>query len=414
MFDLQSIRRDFPILSRQVKGRPLVYLDNAATSQKPQAVINALVDYYQNHNANVHRGIHTLSDESTQMYQEARATIARFIGAQKPDELIFTKNTTESINLVAFSWAQTHLKPGDEIIVTELEHHSNLVPWQRVCQQTGAKLLFLPIDGNGDLAVEYLQTLVGERTKLVALTHVSNVLGTIIDIYHLTKTIKQANPQVKILVDGAQSVPHLPVNVSELNLDFLAFSSHKMCGPMGVGCLYVRHSVLTTLDPFLLGGGMINKVTKTQSTWADLPDKFDAGTPNVEGVVGLAAACNYLKSIGMTEIRNHEKLLTDYSLTRFIDLERQGVIELYGLRDLAKRAGIITFNIIGAHAHDAAQIMDREFGIAVRSGHHCNQPLMDKLYVPATVRASFYLYNTTAEIDLLIKAIHRVREIFTP
>ena len=412
MIDTNLLRHDFPIFNRQINGHPLVYLDNAATSQKPKPVIQAMVDYYEQHNANVHRGIHALGDESTQMYASARATVARFIGAQKPEELIFTKNTTEAINLVAFSWAQKHLKAGDEILVTELEHHSDLLPWQRVCQVTGAKLLFLPIDGNGDLVIDYLKTLVGERTKLVAFTQVSNVLGTIIDAYHVIKTIKKYNPNVKILVDGAQSTPHMPVNVTELNVDFFAFSGHKMLGPMGIGGLYVKKSVLDTMDPYLLGGGMISKVTKTQADWADLPDKFDAGTPNVAGAVDLATACDYLKSVGMITIRDHEKSLVAYSLNRLIDLERQGIIELYGLRDPEKRAGILTFNILGVHAHDAAQIFDREFGIAVRSGHHCNQPLMEKLGVPATIRASFYLYNTTAEIDLLIVAIHRVRAIF--
>lgn len=410
--NITQIRHDFPILGRLVHGHPLAYLDNAATSQKPQVVIDALVEYYTQHNANVHRGIHTLGDESTQIYHEARVTISSFIGAKHPNELIFVRNTTEAINLVAFSWGLSQLKPGDEIIVTELEHHSNLVTWQRVCQQTGAKLIFLPITNNGDLADEYLESLVGKRTKLVALTHISNVLGTINDIYHLVKKIKASRPSVKIMLDAAQSLPHQPVNVSELNVDFAAFSGHKMLGPMGIGGLYIKADILDTLEPFLVGGGMIKDVKRDQTTWADLPDRFDAGTPNVAGAVGLAAACQYLKQIGMLNIREHEQVLTTYGLGQLQDLENQGIVSVYGPRDSNKRAGILTFNVTGVHAHDVAQILDREFGVAIRSGHHCNQILHIKLNLPATCRASVYLYNTQAEIDLLIKGINHTHKMF--
>lgn len=411
--NIEDIRQDFPILSREIHGHPLIYLDNAATSQKPHAVIDAITDYYSHHNANIHRGIHTLGDESTQAYQDARHTVARFIDATKDSELIFVRNTTEAINMVAFSWALKNLEKGDEVLVTELEHHSNLVTWQRVCQQTGARLLFLPISGNGDLAVDYLEDLVGNRTKLVAITHVSNVLGTKVDIKHLVKSLKKQGSQAKILVDAAQAVPHLPVSVQDLGIDFMAFSGHKMLGPMGIGGLWVREEILETMDPFLVGGGMIDQVTKNSTTWAMLPEKFDAGTPNVAGAVGLAAACEYLKDVGMVNIKEHEQELTAYGLEQFLELEKQNLITLYGPKDPHKRAGILTFNVSSVHAHDTAQVLDRQFGIAIRSGHHCNQILNDKLGTPATARASFYLYNSKEEIDTLVEGIHHVHQTFT-
>jgi cysteine desulfurase / selenocysteine lyase len=375
-------------------------------------VIDSMVEYYTSHNANVHRGIHTLGDESTKLYHDARTTVAHFIGASDPEELVFVRNTTEAVNLVAFSWALKNIKANDEILVTDLEHHSNLVPWQRVCQQTGAKLLHLPIDGNGDLVLEYLKSLVGQRTKLVALTQVSNVLGTIVDIQHLVKDIKRSGSPAKFFVDAAQSVPHMPVHIHDLNVDFLVFSGHKMCGPQGIGGLWVRKNILKTMNPFLVGGGMISRVFKDHADYADLPDRFDAGTPNVAGAIGLAAACDYLSSVGMSAVRQHEIELTDYALKQFIPLEEQGIIKLYGVHDSQKRAGIITFTVNGIHAHDVAQILDREAGVAIRSGHHCNQPLMEKMNIPATCRASFYLYNTQGEIDVLIAGLHRTRQVF--
>ncbi|OGV97122.1 cysteine desulfurase [Microgenomates group bacterium RBG_16_45_19] len=412
MLATDKIRADFPIFKRQINGHPLIYLDNAATSQKPQVVINALVDFYQNHNANVHRGIHTLGDEATQLYQAARANLARFIGASDPNEIVFVRNTTEAINLVAFSWGLAHLKPDDEIIVTELEHHSNLLPWQRLCRQTGAKLLHLPLDNNGDLAFSYLKSLVGQRVKLVAFSHVSNVLGTIIDIQHLARDLKHSAPHVCLLADGAQSTPHLPIHVKDLHVDFFCFSGHKMLGPMGIGVLWAKKAILETMEPFLVGGGMISQVKPDSAEWADLPDRFEAGTPNVAGAIGLSVASDYLQQHGLQNIRDHEQDLTTYALQRFVEMEKQGLVTLYGLRDPNKRAAIFTFNLTGVHAHDVAQILDRECGIAVRSGHHCNQPLMEKLDVPATVRASFYLYNTRDEIDALINGLHLVRKVF--
>jgi cysteine desulfurase/selenocysteine lyase len=409
--DITKIQSDFPILTRDIHGHKLTYLDNAATSQKPNQVIDSMVDYYRNHNANVHRGVHTLSDESTDMYVRARLTVANFIHAPKPEEIVFTRNTTESINIVASSWGVENIHEGDEIIVTELEHHSNLLPWQRLCQTTGARLIICQVDGNGDLVDEHLVSLVGKHTKLVCITQVSNVLGTIIDTQHLARTIKRTNNQVMILIDAAQSAPHMPIDISSLKIDFLTFSGHKMLGPQGIGCLWVRREILEALKPYLLGGGMISEVFEDHATWAELPDKFDAGTPNVAGAIGLAAACNYLDAIGMQTIAEYEQTLITYGLENFLKLETEGIITLYGPREPQKRAAILTFNITDVHAHDAAQILDREFGIAVRSGHHCNQLLAKKLGVPATVRASLYIYNTIEEIDLLVQGIKRVKEI---
>lgn len=413
MLDTNRIRADFPILSRQVNGHPLIYLDNAATSQKPQPVIKSITDYYTNHNANVHRGIHTLGDESTRGYQKARETVARFIGSNNPNELIFTKNTTEGVNLVSYSWAAKHLKSGDQVVVSGLEHHSNLLPWQRACTQTKAKLIELPVTVNGQLNLELLDQATNPKTSLVAITHVSNVTGEILDIVAIVSQIKKNSPKAKIFLDGAQSVPHMPVNVRQLGIDFLAFSAHKMCGPQGIGALWVKQSVLNTMDPYLLGGGMISSVKLESYTPADLPDRFDAGTPNVSGAIGFAAACDYLNHIGMPAIHRHEQDLTRYALEKFTHLEEQGIVTLYGPRSYKNRAGIITFNVQKIHAHDVAQILDRKHAIAIRSGHHCNQPLMEKLKVPATCRASFYLYNTKEEIDELVKGLETVRKVFT-
>lgn len=409
--DVSSIRKDFPILERTVHGKPLIYLDNAATSQKPIQVIEAMVDYYRNHNANVHRGVHTLSDESTELYEQARKTVAEFIHSAKPEQLIFVRNTTEAINLVAWSWGMGHVNEGDEIIVTELEHHSNLLPWQRLARIKKATLVICPVEGNGDLVESQLVSMIKPITKVVVLTHISNVLGAVLDVSHLVKQIKRSNQNTMVLVDGAQSVPHMPIRVEEMGVDFLAFSGHKMLGPMGIGGLWIKRERLDALEPYLVGGGMIDQVFEHHATWAVLPDRFEAGTPDVAGAVGLAAACNYLKTIGMEYIREHEVDLTRYALEQLRTLEQEHLVVLYGLDDAEKRGGIVTFNVVDVHAHDAAQILDRESGIAVRSGHHCNQLLARKLGVPATVRASFYLYNTRGEIDALVEGIRRVKEI---
>lgn len=411
MLNPNQIRQDFPILDSLIHNHRLVYLDNAATSQKPMAVIEAMTNYYLKSNANVHRGVHTLSDRSTEIYQQSRQVIADFIHASKAEELILTRNTTEATNLIARSWGDANIDRDDEIIVTELEHHSNLLPWQQLAERKGARLILVPVDGNGDLSLDHLISLIGQKTKLVCLTQVSNVLGTVVDVGHIIKNVKRSNQSVKFLIDAAQSVPHQPVNVVDLKADFLVFSGHKMLGPQGIGVLYAKRDILSQMKPYLVGGGMISEVFEDHATWADLPDKFDAGTPNVAGAVGLAAACNYLDDVGMGNIHEHEQQLTAYGLQQLKLLETEGLVSIYGTRDPAKRAGILTFNIVGVHAHDTAQILDREYGIAVRSGHHCNQLLAKKLGVSATVRASFYLYNNQAEIDILIKGIRRVKEI---
>lgn len=409
--DANRIRSDFPILTRQVHGKPLIYLDNAATSQKPRQVIEAMVDYYEHHNANVHRGVHTLSDESTDLYEQARKTVAGFIHANKPEQIIFVRNTTEAMNLIAWSWGMEHVAAEDEIIVTELEHHSNLLPWQRLARIKGAKLIICPVEGNGDLAESQLVSLVNPKTRLVAVAQMSNVLGAILDVPHLAKKIRQTGNSPVIVVDGAQSVPHMPIWVEDLQADFMAFSGHKMLGPQGIGALWVKRERLAELEPYLVGGGMIDQVYADHTTYAAVPDRFDAGTPNVAGAVGLAAACNYLEAVGMEQIRLHEKELMEYAWKKFEALTAEKITTVYGSTQLNQRGGIITFNVNGVHAHDAAQVLDRESGIAVRSGHHCNQLLTRKLGVPATVRASFYVYNTIQEIDMLAAGIRRVTEI---
>ena len=407
MLDVKKIRKDFPILEREIHGKRLVYLDNAATSQKPQAVVDALVEYYTKSNANVHRGIHTLSEEATARYEGARERITRFIGAPKPATVVFTRNTTESINLVSYAWGLKHVHAGDEILLTEMEHHSNLVPWQVLAQKTGATLKFIPVTTDGKLAMDQLPRLLEGKTKLVAVTMMSNVLGTINPI----ETIVQAAHAkgIPVLVDGAQGVPHLPVNVLEMNCDFLAFSSHKMLGPTGVGVLYGKEAILEEMDPFLSGGDMIRDVWLDHSIWNDLPWKFEAGTPNIADVIAFGAAIDYLEKIGMTEIRRHEESLTRYALGL---LKKVDGLTLYGPLDPGIRGAAISFNLHGIHPHDLGQILDDE-GIAIRAGHHCCKPLMRKLEVAATARASFYLYNTEEEVDLLVKALQKAKEVFS-
>lgn len=403
--DVERIRADFPILHQQVNGHALAYLDSTASSQKPASVINALDDYYRRYNANVHRGVYQLSEQATEAMEQARHKIARFIGARSPREVIFTRNTTESINLVAQSWGRANLRPGDRILLTEMEHHSNLVPWQLIAAATGAELDFIPVDGAGRLALDDLATLLTERTKLVAITHMSNVLGTINPIRQIAAAAREVGSLV--LVDGAQSVPHFSVDVRDLDIDFLAFSGHKMCGPTGIGVLWGRKELLQAMPPFLGGGSMIKTVTLRQSTWADLPGKFEAGTPAIGEAIGLGYAVDYLSAVGMDTIHAAEQQLTAYAL------ERLGAIDglrLYG-PPVDERGGVVTFNLDGVHAHDVAAVLDRH-GVAVRAGHHCCQPLMDLLGAAATVRASFYLYTTSAEVDQLAEALERCKEIF--
>lgn len=406
MFDAEKIREDFPILERKVHGKPLVYLDNAATSQKPKEVINALVEVYTQYNANVHRGIHALSEEATARFEGARAKVAHFIGAPKPATVIFTRNATEAVNLVAYAWGRRHIGPADEILLTEMEHHSNLVPWQMLAQAKGASLKFIPIASDGQLALEELPRLLAGRTKLVALTLMSNVLGTINPIQAI---VHQAHAKgIPVLVDGAQGVPHLPVNILDLNCDFLVFSAHKMLGPTGVGVLYAKEAILEEMDPFLGGGDMIRDVWLDKSAWNDLPWKYEAGTPNIADVIAFGAAVDYLEKIGMSEIRRHEETLTCHALKLLREIDG---ITIYGPLDATLRGAAIAFNVNGLHPHDLGQILNEE-GIAIRAGHHCCKPLMRKLGVAATARASFYLYNTEEEAQALAQALLKAKGVF--
>jgi cysteine desulfurase/selenocysteine lyase len=406
--DVEAIRKDFPILSRTVHGRPLVYLDNAATTQKPQAVIDALVHYYQTYNANIHRGLHTLSEEATARYEEVRVKTAQFVGATSYESIVFTRNTTESINLVAHAWGRRNLKTGDEIVLTVMEHHSNLIPWQLLAKATGAQLRFVDIDDEGRLVWGDVERLIGDRTKLVAVTHMSNVLGTINPVREIAELAHRHGALV--LIDGAQSVPHLPVDVAELDCDFLAFSAHKMLGPTGVGVLYARPELLKEMDPFLGGGEMIARVTLEDATWNDVPWKYEAGTPNIADVIAFGAAIEYLQGLGMEAVRAHEKELAAYALERLSAIP--GLV-IHGPRDPEARGGVISFNYGDLHPHDLGQVLDYQHSVAVRAGHHCAQPLMRRLGCVATARASFYVYNTREEIDALVEGVNDAARFFS-
>ena len=409
MLDVAKIRQDFPILSKLVYGKPLVYLDNAATSQKPSSVIQTLVDYYEGYNSNVHRGVHALSMESTQRYEEAREKVTRFIGAPSTENLIFVRNTTEGINLVAGTWATDNLNAGDEILVTEMEHHSNLVPWQRLAKAKGATLRFIPVTDEGTLDLSDLDSLINHQTKLVAMTHMSNVLGTINPVKKITAKAHAVGAHV--LIDAAQSVPHLSVDVTDLDCEFLAFSSHKMLGPTGIGGLYVKSAVLEQMEPFLTGGEMVQEVTFQSATWNDLPMRFEAGTPNIAGSIGLGAAVDYLEALGMDEVHRHETEITQYALEALKELAEE--FTFYGPTDPAQRGGIISFSSPHIHPHDLGTILDQA-GIAIRAGHHCAMPLVrDRLGLAATARASFYVYNTTEEVDLLVATLKDALRYFS-
>ena len=409
MLDIKAIRKDFPILSRKVYGKPLVYLDNAATSQKPFSVIETITRYYQNYNSNVHRGVHALSMEATEHYEAAREKVAAFIGAPNSDCLIFVRGTTEGINLVASSWAIPNLGPEDEILLSEMEHHSNLIPWQRVSQITGAILKFIPVTPEGTLELKNLPNLINNKTKLVSITHVSNVLGTINPVKEIARKAHEVG--ALIMLDAAQSVPHMPVNVQDLECDFLAFSSHKMLGPTGIGGLYVRPSVLKTMQPFQSGGEMVKEVTFESASWNDLPFQFEAGTPSIAASIGLGAAVDYLQSIGMDEVRNHEMAITEYALEELKHLSEDFIF--YGPKNISIRGGAISFHSDLVHPHDLGTILDQE-GIAIRTGHHCAMPLVrERLKVSATARASFYIYNTENEVDQFVKALKKATRIFT-
>ncbi|MCM8748999.1 cysteine desulfurase [Thermomicrobiaceae bacterium CFH 74404] len=406
-FDARALREEFPILQRLVRGgKPLIYLDSAATSQKPAAVIQALEDFYRTTNANIHRGVYELSEAATLAYDQARAKVARLINAPDPRECIFVRNTTEAINLVAQSWGRANLGPGDIVVLSLLEHHSNIVPWQLIARERGAELRYIDIDESGRLLLEQLdEYLASGRVKLVSVTHVSNALGTITPVAEIVERAHAAGAVV--LVDGAQSVPHLPVDVQALGVDFYAFSGHKMLGPMGIGVLYGRRELLEAMPPFLGGGDMIRTVTLEESTWADLPAKFEAGTPSVADAVALGVAVDYLQRLSMPAIRQHEMELVRYALARLDEIPG---VTLYGPVG-EDRSGVVSFTLGDVHPHDIAGILDSE-GIAIRAGHHCAQPLMRRLGVVATARASVYLYNTEEDIDRLVDALLIVRQLF--
>ncbi len=401
-----EIRRDFPILRRRIGNAPLAYLDNAATSQKPRAVLEAIDRYYRHTNANVHRALHALGEEATAAFELARGKVRGFIGAEKTAEIVFTRGTTEAINLVASSWGRANLRPGDEVMLSEMEHHSNLVPWQLVCAERGCTLKFAPLAPDGTLDMAALEALVTERTRMVAITHVSNVLGTINDVRRIASMAHERG--ALMLVDGAQSVPHLPVDVRDLGCDFLAFSGHKMCAPMGIGVLWGRARLLEEMPPWMGGGEMIRAVWLDHATWNDLPWKFEAGTPNVEGAVGLGAAVDYLLGLGMRDVAAREARLGSYCLERLREVPG---LTVYGSAQAGSRGAVYSFNLDGLHPHDVAQYLDSQ-GIAVRAGHHCAQPLMRALGVSATARASLSFYNTESECDRLREALVRARKMF--
>jgi cysteine desulfurase/selenocysteine lyase len=403
-----KIRKDFPILKRKVMGgKPLVYLDNAATTQKPLAVINAIHDYYMNYNSNIHRAVHQLAEEATKAYEDTRIKIAKFINARSTDEIIFTRNTTEAINLVAYSWGRANIKKDDKIVITEIEHHSNIVPWQILTQEKGAKLEYIGVGDDGYLKMhEYKKYLDSGKVKLVSVSQMSNVLGTITPINEIIKMAHERG--IPVLVDGAQSVPHMPVDVQKMDCEFMAFSAHKMLGPTGVGVLYVKRDLLEKMPPFMGGGDMIKEVHKYETRYNDLPYKFEGGTPNIADVIGFAAAIDYLEKLGMERVREHEIDITKYALDKVAQVKG---VTIYGPMNVKDRGGVVSFNIGDIHPHDLATIMN-DHGVAIRSGHHCAQVLMERLDVAATSRASFYIYNTKEEVDTFIEALSEARRLF--
>jgi cysteine desulfurase/selenocysteine lyase len=413
MFDVNRVRADFPILERQVHGKPLVYLDNAATSQKPEAVIRSISEYYRHYNANIHRGVHTLAEEATAAYENARRKVGRFINAYRPSEVVFVRNTTEAINLVASSWGRTNVGEGDVIILSLMEHHSNLVPWQLLANATGARLEFIRLDPFGRLVLDDLDALLdkhGARVKLAATSGMSNVLGTINPIREIATRVHEAG--ALLLVDGAQSVPHLAVDVRALEADFLAFSGHKMLGPTGIGALWARKEILQAMPPYMGGGDMIKSVHLRESEWNEVPHKFEAGTPDIAQAIGLGVAVDYLSALGMDNVHAHEQTMVSYALDRLASVPN---LRIYG-PPASERGGVVTFNLaregeLLIHPHDLASILDRE-GIAIRAGHHCAQPLMEHYGVPATARASFYVYNIESEVDALAEALIKAQSVF--
>ncbi|TKD58134.1 cysteine desulfurase [Bacillus sp. S2(2019)] len=402
--NIKDVREQFPILHQQVNGHDLVYLDSAATSQKPRVVIDAMNEYYRSYNSNVHRGVHTLGTKATDAYEGAREKVRAFIGASSVQEIIFTRGTTTALNTVAISYARANLKEGDEIVITHMEHHANIIPWQQAAKATGATLKYIPLQEDGTLSLEDVKQTITHQTKIVAVTHVSNVLGTINPIKDIAKIAHDHG--AIIVVDGAQSTPHMQIDVQDLDCDFFAFSGHKMCGPTGIGVLYGKKDLLNNMEPAEFGGEMIDFVDLYDSTWKELPWKFEAGTPIIAGAIGLGKAIDFLNDIGMEEVSRYEHQLATYALERFKELEG---VTVYGPQH---RAGLVTFNLDDVHPHDASTVLDTE-GVAIRAGHHCAQPLMKWLGVSATARASFYLYNTEEEIDELMAALRKTKEYFT-
>ncbi len=403
--DINVIRQEFPILNREVKGRPLIYLDNAATTQKPQQVLNALMHYYTNYNANIHRGIHTLAEEATAAFEHTRDAVKSFIGAGSREEIIFTRGTTEGINLVAYSWGRKNIQPNDEIIISNMEHHSNIVPWQLLCEERGAILKIIPINANGELILDEYKKMLGPKTRLVSIVHVSNALGTVNPVKEMIADAHAVG--ALFMVDGAQSAVHLDINVTDLDCDFFAFSAHKLYGPTGVGVLYGKKAVLEAMPPFQAGGEMIKEVTLQKTTFNDLPYKFEAGTPNIADVIAFKSALHFVQSIGKEKIRRHERDLMDYG--------QQELEKIPGLKIIGKakeKVSVISFVIENAHPQDIGILLDNR-GIAVRTGHHCAQPLMDHFCIPGTARASFAIYNTRYEIDELVKGLLRVVKILS-
>ncbi len=403
-FDVKQVREDFPILHQEVRGRPLVYLDSAATAQKPKAVIDALVRFYQRDNANVHRGVHVLSERATEAYEGAREAVRRFINARDTREIVFVRGTTEAINLVAQTYGRKHIGAGDEVLITQMEHHANIVPWRMLCEQTGAVLKVIPVDDRGELVMDAVDALLTERTRILAVTQVSNALGTVTPVKELTRRAHAKG--IPVLVDGAQAVTHFPVDVQDLGCDFYAFSGHKMFGPTGIGVLYGRLERLDALPPYQGGGDMILSVTMEKVTYNRVPHRFEAGTPNLEGAVGLAAAIRYLESLGMENVAAHDRELLAYAT--------QALESVPGLRMVGtarEKSGVLSFMLGDIHPHDVGTILDRE-GICIRTGHHCAQPVMQHFKVPATSRASLALYNTREDVDALVRGLHKVLEVF--
>ncbi len=398
-YDVKKYRSDFPILSRKVNGKPLVYFDNGATSQKPKSVIDSIVTHYSQHNANIHRGVHTLSQESSAAYENARATVQKHIGAGSANEIIFTHGTTESINLIAYSFLRNRLTSGDEILITEMEHHSNILPWQMLCEEKGAVLRVLPVNSKGELEITFLQKMISPKTKFFAFSQVSNTLGTINPAKEIIRLAHANN--IPVLLDGAQAVPHMHVDVRDLNCDFYCFSAHKVYGPTGVGALFVKENILTEMTPYQTGGGIIKSVSFEKTIYVDGPLKFEAGTPNIEGAIGFAKALNYMDAIGMENIAQHEYSLLLYATEKIIAIPGTQIIGTAN-----NKAGVISFVVEKIHPFDLGTILDQQ-GIAVRTGHHCTQPLMEKFEIPGTVRVSFGLYNTKEEVDLFITALEK-------